>query len=544
MLEGFTPVPEDRARRYREFGVWEGYPLGWYVDEWARRYATREAVTDGATRLTYQDLADLSTALAKQLRARGLLPRQRLLLQWPNGVEFVILLFALFKADIIPVLALPAHREFELSKLVDHAEVQGFAFSSDWAEFDYEGMVEHIVSCRPQVVHLLTESSPPKTRLASASIRELTRSPVPDHVQLSEPDPEDVGLFLLSGGTTGVPKIIPRTHNDYAYNFRQCGQACGFGPDTVYLAALSMAHNFPLGSPGILATLHAGGRVVVARDAAPETVLPLMIAEKVTTTAVVPAIALRWAESALFRDAGRLHLQVLQVGGTLLLPEAARRVRQQLGCQIQQVFGMAEGLINVTALNDDDEVIDNTQGRPVSPWDEVRIVDDLDRPVPVGSLGHLLTRGPYTICGYYAADAVNQESFTRDGFYRTGDIVHWDASGNLVVDGRANDLINRGGEKVSAEEVENLLLSHHGVLECAVVAMPDEVLGERACAYVIARPGTNVTLHDLARHLQALGVAKYKWPERLELIEKWPLTAVGKVNKKVLREQLLAKLKA
>jgi 2,3-dihydroxybenzoate-AMP ligase len=204
---------------------------------------------------------------------------------------------------------------------------------------------------------------------------------------------------------------------------------------------------------------------------------------------------------------------------------------------------MAEGLINVTSPDDPDEVIDETQGRPISPFDEVLIVDSFDRRVPLGQSGHLLTRGPYTIRGYYKADDVNKESFTADGYYRTGDIVHWDNSGNLVVDGRAKDLINRGGEKISAEEVENLLLAHPGVLECAVVAMPDAVLGERVCAYVIPRSGVELSLESITRHLAEHGVAKYKWPERLEFIDRWPLTAVGKIDKKVLRQQLRDKLK-
>ena len=542
MLEGFTPVPEVQARRYRSAGVWEGRPLGCYVDDWAQRYGKRIALTDGAIQWSYEDIAALSTRLAQQLRARGLRPRDRVLIQLPNVVEFVILIFAMFKADLIPVLALPAHREFEITKLMEHAEAVGYAVPAKSPDFDYSAMAERIVAGNSRVKFLLTDG--PRENRPSWSIAELLEEELSDLQPLQRPDPADVALFLLSGGTTGVPKIIPRTHNDYAYNFRQCGAVCHFGPDTTYMASLSMAHNFPLGSPGILATFHAGGRVVVARDARPETAFPLMISEGVTVTAVVPAIAIRWAESDLVPSAEHLKLKLLQVGGARLAAEAARRLRQALGCQIQQVFGMAEGLINVTSPDDPDQVIDETQGRPISPFDEVLVVDAFDRPVPPGENGHLLTRGPYTIRGYYRAGTVNEESFTPDGYYRTGDIVHWDASGNLVVEGRANDLINRGGEKISAEEVENLLLAHPGVLECAVVAMPDSVLGERACAYVIPRSGVELTLASLTSHLAATGVAKYKWPERLEITDRWPLTAVGKINKKALRQQLSDKLEA
>lgn len=541
MLEGFVPVPDEFARRYREAGAWEGHSLGWYVDDWARRFGDREAVTDGRVRLSYRQLSDVSTHLARHLRRQGIQPRARVLVQFPNVIDFLVLLFALFKADIIPVLALPAHREFEINKLIEHADAVGYAFATGLEDYDFSPMAGRIASQNPRVRYLLSETS---SRLLDTIALDVLMQRPSGEVELHEPDPDDVALFLLSGGTTGVPKIIPRTHNDYAYNFRKCGAACGFTSETVYLAALSMAHNFPLGSPGLLATLQNGGRVVVAPDAKTDTAFRLMVKERVSVTAVVPAIAIRWAESDNVPSRDELRLQVLQVGGARLAVEAARRVRQRLGCQIQQVFGMAEGLINVTSLDDPDDVIDLTQGRPVSPLDEVLIVDTFDRPVPHGEAGHLLARGPYTIRGYYKAGAVNQDSFTEDGYYRTGDIVRWHASGNLVVEGRAKDLINRGGEKISAEEVENLLLAHPAVLECAVVAMPDPVLGERICAYVIPRHGTHLTLEMLTRHLNERGMAKYKWPERLEMVDRWPLTAVGKVNKKVLREQLRDKLNA
>lgn len=538
MLDGFVPFPEAEARRYRDAGLWEGRALGWYVDDWARRYGAKEALSDGSTRLTYEDLAQMSTVLAHHLRDLGINPRDRVLVQLPNVIEFVILLFALLKADVIPVLALPAHREFEVMKLIEHAQAVGYVFSAGSPEFDYADMASRIVKEHPGVRYLLTDHASERGSLATVAIDELLARAGHPKPPLAQPDAADVAILLLSGGTTGVPKIIPRTHNDYAYNFRQSGLVSQFTDKTVYLTALSMAHNFPLGSPGILATFSHGGRVVVAADAKPETVFPLMVQEGVTVTAVVPAIAIRWAESDQVPSPDVLTLQLMQVGGSRLAPEAARRVRQRFRCQLQQAFGMAEGLINLTSPQDPDPVIDETQGRPMSPFDEVVIADAFDRPVPPGQSGHLLTRGPYTIRGYYRADAVNQESFTQDGYYRTGDIVHWDASGNLVVDGRAKDLINRGGEKISAEEVENLLLAHPSVLECAVVAMPDAVLGERACAFVIPREGVEVTLEAVTGHLAERGVAKYKWPERLEVMDQWPLTAVGKINKQVLRQRL------
>jgi 2,3-dihydroxybenzoate-AMP ligase len=233
------------------------------------------------------------------------------------------------------------------------------------------------------------------------------------------------------------------------------------------------------------------------------------------------------------------------VGGARLVPEVARRVEPELGCRLQQVFGMAEGLLNYTRAGDPTELVIETQGRPLAAADEIRIVDPDGNPVGPGEPGELLTRGPYTIRGYYRADEHNARAFTDDGFYRTGDVVRLWPTGHLSVEGRAKDLINRGGEKISAEEIENLLLGHPGVREAAAVAMPHAVLGEQTCAYVVPRdPSSPVSLTDLTGYLSERGVARYKWPERLELADSLPVTNVGKVDKKRLREDIAAKVAA
>ncbi|HZI37609.1 MAG TPA: AMP-binding protein, partial [Acidimicrobiia bacterium] len=354
----------------------------------------------------------------------------------------------------------------------------------------------------------------------------------------------------------------PRTHEDYAYNVAASADVCGLSPSTVYMVALPAAHNFPLGCPGIMGTLAAGGRVVMAPSPRPEDAMAMVEAEQVTITALVPALVIRWLDAITSGTprtpaaGGRFDLstlEVLQVGGARLAPEVARRIGPAIGCQVQQVFGMAEGLLNYTRLDDPDDVVVGTQGRPLSPADEILIVGPDDQPVPDGQAGELLTRGPYTIRGYYRADAHNAKAFTADGFYRTGDIVRRDEAGNLMVEGRAKDLINRGGEKISAEEIENLLIAHPAVREVAAVAMPHPVLGEQTCAYLVLRPepgGSGVSpdsnkldLAALCAYLDERRVARFKWPERLEILDALPVTNVGKVDKKKLRDDIAAKLK-
>jgi 2,3-dihydroxybenzoate-AMP ligase len=226
------------------------------------------------------------------------------------------------------------------------------------------------------------------------------------------------------------------------------------------------------------------------------------------------------------------------VGGAKLAAEPAAQIPKALGCTLQQVFGMAEGLLNYTRLDDPSELVETTQGRPLSPADEIRVVDpDTGEPVPEGETGELLTRGPYTLRGYYRAPEHNARSFTPDGFYRTGDLVRRLPSGHLVVEGRHKDQINRGGEKIAAEELEGHLLAHPAVHDAAVVGVPDPMMGERTCAFVVAR-GEPPTLPALKEFLRERGVADYKWPDRLELVDTFPRTPVGKISKKELSARL------
>jgi 2,3-dihydroxybenzoate-AMP ligase len=356
-----------------------------------------------------------------------------------------------------------------------------------------------------------------------------------------EPRADVPAVFQLSGGSTGLPKVIPRTHDDYLYNSGLLSAKSGFDANGVALVAIPMLHNFPLAGavqPGLL----SGAKIVLAGSTDPETVFNLVEREGVTWICAVPAMVVGWLNDPRIARANLSSLKSIAVGGSRLNPEPARRVLDQIGPVLTQVYGMAEGLCCATQPEDPVEVIVETQGRPICEADEFRIIDGDDRDVPPGELGELITRGPYTIRGYYKADDHNRTAFTADGYYRTGDMVRLHPSGNFVVEGRRKDLINRGGEKISAEEIENLILTHPAVQNVAVVAMPDTVLGERVCAYVVLRGGASLEFKQLSNFLEGKRIARFKLPERLELVPQLPTTAVGKVSKKELRDDVMRKL--
>jgi 2,3-dihydroxybenzoate-AMP ligase len=541
-LPGVTGWPQELVDRYTAAGYWTGETLGERIDAWAEHAPDRVAVCDGELRVTYTELAERSRRLAARLRELGIGPDDRVVVQLANTVTFCDLTLALLRIGALAIMALPPHREREVGYMIDHGEAVAIAVPAPGPKFDHVAMAVGLREEHPGLRQILVDGDPGDAPGAT-SLRELVTRGGSDDPPQPGPQPSDVALFLLSGGTTGLPKLIPRTHDDYLYNARASAAVCGFGPDTVYLAALPASHNFPLACPGLLGTWELGGRVVLTRDTSPDAVFALVERERVTVTAVVPALALRWTEAPSRESFDLSSLEVLQVGGARCPAELARRLEPTLGVTVQQVFGMAEGLLNYTRLDDPPEVRAETQGRPISPDDEIRIVDPFGDDVTDGEEGELLTRGPYTLRGYYRADEHNQRSFTPDGFYRTGDVVALHPSGNLIVQGRAKDLINRGGEKISAEEIENLAIAHPAVFHAAAVAMPDRALGERTCLYVVPREQAVVTLAELCRFLtEEQRIAKYKLPERLEVVAELPLTKVGKVDKVALRDDVRRKL--
>ncbi|MFF5982153.1 (2,3-dihydroxybenzoyl)adenylate synthase [Streptomyces olindensis] len=537
MLDGWVPWPEEVAERYRAEGFWEGRPLDRLLRDRAERDPERIALVDAAGgRWRYAELDARADRQAAGLRRLGIGAGDRVVVQLPNTDAFVVLFFALLRAGAIPVLTLPAHRESEIVHVAETSGAKAYAIPDTHDHFDHRALARAVRKAVPCVEHVLVAGDPQEF----TALGDVDADPVPPAV----PDPSDVAVLLLSGGTTGKPKLIPRTHDDYAYNVRASAEVCGFDSSTVYLVVLPTAHNFALACPGLLGTLYAGGTVVLSPTPSPEDAFALIEREGVTVTAVVPPIALLWLDAVEWEEADLSSLRLLQVGGSKLGAEPAARVGPALGCALQQVFGMAEGLLNYTRLDDPPELVAETQGRPMSPADEIRVVDEDGHDVPPGGTGELLTRGPYTLRGYYRAPGHNARSFTDDGYYRTGDLVRVLPSGHLVVEGRAKDQINRGGDKISAEELENHLLAHPAVHDAAVVGMPDATMGERTCVYLVLRGQAAPTQRDLAAFLTERGVAAYKLPDRVEVADAFPRTSVGKIDKKELGRRIAARLRA
>src|ERR1700689_1223096 len=543
MLDGVTPFPAEFAARYRELGYWEDRPLFDGFTAALAAHADRVAVVDETGPVTYRQLDQRSEHLARALLDHGLRPLDRVIVQLPNTAVFVYLYFALQQIGAVPVLALPGHRKREITQFAEISAATALAVPA-WARgFDFAAMAADVMTDRPDLRLCLVQglAEPPNDPRFVRLEDLLAREPLTSREALEQisRDPADPALFLLSGGTTGIPKLIPRTHNDYLYNSKIAAAVCEIGAGDVLLDVLPIGHNLPLGCPGLQGFLLSGGTVVLAASTRPRDVFELIQRHRVTHIHLVPALLIRWIDDPSIGEYDLSSLKVIQSGGQRLQPEVRLRAERALpGCFIQENFGMAEGLIMFVRSSDPPAVRRETCGRPASPADEVYLVDSEGQVVPDGSPGGLIGRGPYTLRGYFRSPEHNARAFTADGFYRSGDLLRKLPSGNYVVEGRVKDLINRGGEKISAEEVENLILAHPAVLNVACVPYPDPVLGERMCACVVLRPGHGLTLKELVTFLLDFEIAKFKLPERCEFFDTLPLSGFGKVSKKDLAAQL------
>jgi 2,3-dihydroxybenzoate-AMP ligase len=529
-LQGVVPFPPEFARRYREKGYWQDKSLAEEFRACFARFSDRIFLVDGERQFTYRQLDELSDNLALNLLELGLKPLDRVVPTLPNIAEFVILYFALQKIGAIPIAALVTHRFAEINQFVSLSGATACVYPERQGEFEFEPTIRRVKEANASLrfcIPLSTLKSliEKPARIARSRLSEIRI------------DPTDPCIFQLSGGTTGIPKLIPRTHNDYAYNSKTAAPVCGVTQDSVLLLALPIAHNLPLACPGIQGYFFQGGKVVLSASTRPEEMFALVQKHKATHIKVVPALLIRLINDPAIGRHDLSSVKLIQSGGQRMQPEVRLKTHQLIpSCFVQENFGMSEGMLFFVRLDDPREVKLETCGRPICPDDEVKLLDDEDREVPEGEVGELTCRGPYTLRGYFGVPEYNARQFTRDGFYRSGDLMRRHPSGNYVVEGRKKDLINRGGEKISCEEIENLILSHPAVQNVACVPVPDPNLGEKMCACLVLRNNATLSFPALVEYLKGKEIAKFKLPESMLVCDDFPVSTFGKVSKKTLSE--------
>ncbi|OSC28467.1 salicyl-AMP ligase [Mycobacterium vulneris] len=541
-----TPYPDSLAARYRAAGFWRPRTLCQELQESVERFSDRLAVVDPGVSMTYAELGDLTDRIATGLLQAGLKPGERVLFQTTNHIWAVLGWYGVLKAGLVPVATLAQHRWHEISAIAGQCAPAAHLYEPGFTGHDLRSLATEIAHAQPSLRIKLTvgTTAPASDELSIESLAEANESTgqqrrlTIEQVQ-RQLSPESLAVLQLSGGTTSVPKLIPRLSTEYWYNAAQWGDATNMDSTSVAVHLLPLIHN-----AGIVCALHAAHSVGACfATSPPDTAAFLRLASTVTITHMLmtrPIARVIEADSRLRAALAGLRTVAW---ADRSVPSAVVDEYETGACKVIQMFGMGEGMCMFSPRDASAEIRHGTQGTPISPGDEVRVLDPgSERQVPPGTSGELCARGPYTIRGYFAAPERNAEAFTSDGFYRTGDIVTEildGAKSYYRLEDRIKDLINRGGEKINAEEVELLLLRHEGIERAALVAMPDSRLGERACAFVVLRQGSEaIELETIKQFLSDQGVAKFKWPERLEIRTELPLTNIHKVNKAILREEI------
>ncbi|WP_322062037.1 AMP-binding protein [Paraburkholderia sp. J63] len=504
----------------------------------AARYPGNVALLGPGLRMTYAELDSKSTRLGAALLAQGLEPLDRVVFQLGNSAQLVIMFLACLKAGLIPICTLAAHREHEIGYLANLADAKLHFVQGDDPKFDDIAFAREMQQRAPTLKLILQARGEPREGVlhldhlvesigdeaAAARLAEVTL------------DPFQVAVFQLSGGTTGVPKIIPRFNNEYLYNMRACAQWLDYRPSDVLFMPQPMVHNLNMGccfGPFLM----TGGTVTVAPDLSPETLISLIETTRPTWLMLGGPIIAR-IETAI--QSGRIDFSNAR---GIIAANSAPKLRALLGVPVYHIFGITEGVIMFTHPDDSQEALDTTNGRPVSPWDSIRILGPgTEESVKFGEIGEPAFKGPYTIHGYFKAEERNRETFTSDGFYRSGDLMEErliDGKRYFVFRGRFKDLVSRGGEKINCEEVEMAVAGHPSVAQVVAVPYPDPVFDERLCAVLILREGhAEPSLAELRAYLKDYGLAKFKWPERIEVVDTFPLTASGKLSRQSLREMV------
>jgi len=539
-LEGFIPYDSKAAERYEKKRWWLGITLGDMLDKAADLYPRKEALIGSGKRYTYSELRRQADTMACRLLQAGFEPGDRVLLQLPNWPEFVISYFALQKAGLIMVLLTVNHTAREISHLADLTRPSGWILPVSFRQTEFLPLTRQIQGKNPALDKIVL-AGPQKPngylRLDDLIQPGLMDPDIQAVLEDARPHPNDVCQILPSGGTTGLPKGAPRTHNDYLCNVEYKSRAWHINVGDTCLVATTVGHNLAL-LVCITGPLFHGATVVMLDSTYPRDFCQIVQDEKITCAGLVPTLISRIVNYENLTGYDLSSLRKIYVGAANSPPDLVQNVEEKIGARYINAFGMVEGPCAQTRPDDPIEIRSRSIGQPVCPYDEIITVDFQGNPTPPSQEGELVARGPGIFTGYFRNAQANENAFTSDGYFRTGDLAVIDKNGILRITGRVKDIIIRGGENIGAQEVEELISSHPSVEYVAVVAMPDPDLGEQICAYIKPVKGAGLAHEKIIAHLEQIGASKKIFPARIEFVEEIPLTAAGKADKKILKKDI------
>jgi len=549
-LDGYIPFPEIRARAYQEAGHWQDLTFHDLLDQAGNRNPEQAFAVGPHGETTYAEAIENTERIAAYLVGElGLKPLDIVAIQLTNRVEFLEFLFACSRVGVVPVMILPRHREAEARHVVDLTDAKGYVTldTADADRFDYMAMVDDIASELDSLDHLISVGDG-KGVDGWISYSELINTDwtteYGELVEAIDVNPNAPGIMLLSGGTTGMPKGIPRTHNDYIFQWGRWEEVIGIESDWTLMPWVPIGHNASL-NPIVGGAVMQGATIALESPLKPESLLKRTVIEDVDFFFTVPTQLVDILEYKRIDEYDLSGVSAVISGGQKVRPRTVYELNEQWDIGVANIFGMAEGPLICTRPDDPVEVQAETVGRPVAPGaDEFRIVDEQrEEEVSVETSGELAARGPGVFTGYFRNSEENAENFDDEGWFYTEDVLELGNDGNYRVHGRLKDTIIRGGENIYAPGVEDELVEHPKIKNVAVIGMPDERLGERPMAYVELEDEANsLSLAEVIEFLDERGMAVYKRPERLEIMGSLPRTEVGKISKANLRSRITEQL--
>jgi 2,3-dihydroxybenzoate-AMP ligase len=543
-IEGFTEYLKEDRDKYNRLRWWLGMTWGDMFDKATDIYPDKIGLVDDVGRWTYKELREKVDRLAISLMKLGIKPRERVMLQFPNWHEYILAFFAMQKIGAVTVLLIPRHNQLEINHLAKLTEPVAWILPGKYGKIDYQPIIDDVLKENPQIKHVIQVRTEKNNKYATIdTLIEEAELTVENLKALDDlrPDPDEASHIMPTGGTTGMPKASVRTHNCYICNIEYHSRAWEIRSNDTIMVITPVTHSMAM-HWGIGAAIFNYAKLVLLDSVQPEDICERIQSEKVTAMPSVPALIARIVSMDNLDKYDLSSLKTISVGGSPSTPDLVMAVYDKLKCIFINGFGSSEGTNTATRPGDSIDIICNSVGRKVCPYDKIKIIDDEGNEVSTGMEGELVSKGPGIFTGYFKSPDENSQIFTVDGFFRTGDKAKKDQYGNITITGRFKDIINRGGEKISASEIENLMSAHPDINETAVVGMPDKILGERICAYVTLRPGAILSFEEIIGFLKGKGASVQQLPERIEFVEALPLTKVGKVDKKVLREDILKKL--
>ena len=543
-VEGFREYPQAERELYNRKRWWLGLTWSDLFDKTTDLYPEKIGLVDDSGRYTFGQLREKVDRLALSFRSLDLKPKDFVFLQLPNWHEYICVFFALQKIGVITVLLIPRHGPLEISHLAGLTNPKAWILPRQYGKIDYAPLLEEVVEKHPQIRHIIQARTEGPGRFLNLESLIAQAELTPKNLKTLEalrPDPDEASIILPTGGTTGLPKASVRSHNSYIANIEYHSRAWEINGNDTLMVITPVGHSLAM-HWGIGAALLNFAKLVLLDSVQAEDICEMIQREKVTAIPSVPALISRIVSLENLERYDLRSLKKICLGGAPSTPELVRAVEDKLGCTFISGFGSSEGTNTATRIGDSQEVICNTVGRPVCPYDTIKIIDPTGKEVPAGVEGELVSKGPGIFTGYFKSPEENQTIFTPDGFFRTGDLAKKDLQGNISITGRIKDIIIRGGEKVSAAEIEKLLITHSHIQDAAVVGMPDKILGERICAYVVLRKGARVFFEEIIAFLKSKGAFVLQLPERIEFVDELPMTKVGKVDKKALREDIAGKV--